>query len=76
MQFVPLCVNYICENTFIALLFHLLLLLGHHLISQSFPWDVTISRSSEVWEVANSVPNVEIKNSNNLFVKYATFAME
>lgn len=31
------CVNYIHENTFISLLFHLLLLLEHHLIHLSFP---------------------------------------
>jgi len=46
------------------------------MISQSFPRDVTISRSNGVWVVMNGIPNVEIKSSDNLFVKYATTAME
>lgn len=65
------CVNYIHENTFIALLFHLLLLLEHHLIHLSFPQDIMFCRSCEVWEVLNSVPNVKIKNNIKLLAVIA-----
>lgn len=70
------CVNYIHENTFIALLFHLLLLLEHHLIHLSFPQDIMFCRSCEVWEVLNSVPNVETKNNIKLLAKCATSAVK